>query len=304
MLNRVLIAIRLFEYYNERIAWDALSTTLYPITSLVLSRSYLIRQGPFNRRFIPSIEAFGERKTILEWSKDPRCVVKYGTLAARLMQDWEPERAISSSPEESLRQRGRPQRNLAAFGEVKLISDWVADPRCKVASNVFLRRIQHGWAPEAAINTPVALTREKPEGHAKQYEAFGEKKTLKEWAQDSRCHVSEMTLRKNLSSDMPIEEAFEYRRKPGRHFGGVQEEVAVEVSTFEKALLMLQAGAELWCYEAADLSRISIIANDVRHPVTVETIDQLFRQGLIAKTFQTDTIKNFELTATGWTHKI
>lgn len=30
------------------------------------------------------LEAFGERKTLAEWSRDPRCQVSYGTMQARI----------------------------------------------------------------------------------------------------------------------------------------------------------------------------------------------------------------------------
>jgi group I intron endonuclease len=42
-------------------------------------------------------EAFGENKTLLEWSKDVRCVVKRNTLASRLyLYNWDVERAITT----------------------------------------------------------------------------------------------------------------------------------------------------------------------------------------------------------------
>lgn len=47
------------------------------------------------------IEAFGETKTLKEWSKDSRCVVAYKTLWHRIqVRNWEPEDAITltSSP--------------------------------------------------------------------------------------------------------------------------------------------------------------------------------------------------------------
>jgi hypothetical protein len=44
------------------------------------------------------IAAFGENKTIVEWSEDQRCNVKAGTLYSRLEDGWEPESAIATPP--------------------------------------------------------------------------------------------------------------------------------------------------------------------------------------------------------------
>ncbi len=57
-----------------------------------------------------------------------------------------------------------------------------------------------------------------------------------------------MTLRKNLQAGMSIEDAFEYRRKPGRHFQGTHDEVSGEVSEIKSLLMMMAEGGELWVY--------------------------------------------------------
>lgn len=41
---------------------------------------------------------FGETKTAMEWSEDPRCAVCYDTLLARLSRGWDPEFAITAPP--------------------------------------------------------------------------------------------------------------------------------------------------------------------------------------------------------------
>ncbi len=48
-----------------------------------------------NRRSSHIITAFGENKTISEWSEDARCVVTYGTLMQRIHRDIDPESAIT-----------------------------------------------------------------------------------------------------------------------------------------------------------------------------------------------------------------
>lgn len=48
------------------------------------------------RRQQPTIIAFGEAKTLVEWSEDPRCQCPYYTLRNRMSRGWEKERAIST----------------------------------------------------------------------------------------------------------------------------------------------------------------------------------------------------------------
>jgi len=48
-----------------------------------------------NRRNKTRITAFGDTKTITEWSNDPRCNVPFGTLYQRLKNGWDAELAIS-----------------------------------------------------------------------------------------------------------------------------------------------------------------------------------------------------------------
>jgi len=188
---------------------------------------------------------------------------------------------------------------ITAFGETKSVGEWGLDGRVVVEPNVFLRRIQHGWSPESSLTAPVSSARGKRDGNAMQYEAFEEKKTLREWAQDTRCQVSEMTLRKNIQAGMPMEQAFLYRRKPGRHFIGAHEDFNGEVNEVRAALTMLKDGGELWVYSMTDANRISLIHKDVRHTITEELFSALSEKNFVAKTFETDTIKNFELTDLG-----
>lgn len=48
----------------------------------------------------------------------------------------------------------RKNRWIQAFGELKILADWVRDPRCQVSDNGLLRRLKVGWEPEQAIITP------------------------------------------------------------------------------------------------------------------------------------------------------
>lgn len=232
----------------------------------------------------------------MEWSRDPRCTVKYGTLAHRIAQNWNADQAITQPNENRERVYNRPQRTIEAFGETKSIPEWANDPRVVVTPTVFLRRIQHGWSTDSSLTTPTSSTRDEAERNLTTYAAFGEEKSLRDWAKDDRCPVSEMTLRKNLHSGMPIEEALQYRRKPGRQFIGAHEDFSSELRELAVALQMLGDGGELWVYETADLNRISLIHRDVRHTVAADLFKELHDGKLITMIFQTDTIKNFELT--------
>ena len=48
------------------------------------------------RRTKASMAAFGELKTLVEWSEDPRCQTSYYTLRTRLNKGWSIERAITT----------------------------------------------------------------------------------------------------------------------------------------------------------------------------------------------------------------
>ena len=100
-------------------------------------------------------EAFGERKTVREWLADPRCrVTNYGMLAQRLKREAGSFEAAITTPfqggDRKLRREG-----VTAFGERRRLCDWVSDPRCAVGRKTLAFRLGEGWAPEAAITTPV-----------------------------------------------------------------------------------------------------------------------------------------------------
>ncbi|MDR3691913.1 MAG: hypothetical protein P4L46_21210 [Fimbriimonas sp.] len=250
---------------------------------------------------MPFVEAFGERKPIIEWSRDPRCVVKYGTLVQRLDEEWPAADALTQPAERKERKYSRPPVTIEAFGDRKTISEWKDDGRVLVKPNVFIRRIQHGWTPEAAFTTPLSVNRGRREGNGPTYEIFGESKTIREWAQDERCSVSEMTLRKNLQSGMPLLEAFQFRRRPGRNLGAGKEEVGREVDDLSAILGMMNDGGELWVYDTGGSRRISLIYKDIRNILSEEIFAEMTQRGIVEKSFETDTIKNFVLSPVGET---
>jgi hypothetical protein len=49
-----------------------------------------------NRRDNRSCEAFGEWKTVGDWSRDPRCMVSWRVLGLRVGRGWNPELAMTA----------------------------------------------------------------------------------------------------------------------------------------------------------------------------------------------------------------
>jgi hypothetical protein len=147
------------------------------------------------------ITAFGETKSTLKWSQDERCVVSYQVLCRRIKKGWNSSEAITTPTAERA-----AEISIKAFGETKLLSEWVADPRCVVSyHNLYTRVVQRGWKPEKAIEEPVGTP--FPGRVARLLRAFGEEKTFKEWAADERCVVKEWKLRSRVAGGWNAEEA-------------------------------------------------------------------------------------------------
>lgn len=53
------------------------------------------KQNQRNTRTNKFVTAFGETKTLAEWSEDRRCKVKYTTLVKRVLKGWNHETAIA-----------------------------------------------------------------------------------------------------------------------------------------------------------------------------------------------------------------
>lgn len=81
---------------------------------------------------------------------------------------------------------------LSAFGEEKTLSQWADDKRCKVEYATLQKRLRLGWESEDAISIKSGEGGRayKPKKDSKFYKAFGEYKTLYQWAQDERCKPS------------------------------------------------------------------------------------------------------------------
>lgn len=102
-----------------------------------------------NRKKTLKITAWGETKAISYWVEDSRCKVSKSQLVIRLNSGMKPEEAMSIPASKTV------SRKITAWGETKLASEWVLDPRCKVSKKRLLARINRdGMSPENAISIP------------------------------------------------------------------------------------------------------------------------------------------------------
>lgn len=84
-------------------------------------------------------------QSIFAWSRDPRCVVSYPTLTARIYAGWDPERALTTPTIDG----------MFTIGDTTLpAKDWVHHPLAKVGSyRTLARRLRQGWDFEEALTT-------------------------------------------------------------------------------------------------------------------------------------------------------
>jgi hypothetical protein len=159
--------------------------------------------------------AFGESLTVNQWVEDPRCVVPSNVLRMRLESGVEPETAITKPVRNH-------EREFEAFGDKKSLTAWSKDERCVVSYKILTQRLDRGWDIVDALSVPprsmgnpqsnrkkkrTPSSRELPDGREVLVEAFGEKKTLREWASDPRCQVPYLRLRTRLRKNWSLEDA-------------------------------------------------------------------------------------------------
>lgn len=117
--------------------------------AIITPPSYSTRRSPVNKNGnllgqMPDVEkltAFGESKTLHEWSKDPRCVVDKNTLWYRKSKGWDVEKAIITSP----------AKNAGQLYEGRSVLQWSKDPRCQVSYKVLNSRLKKGIMLDTAL---------------------------------------------------------------------------------------------------------------------------------------------------------
>ena len=99
------------------------------------------------------LTAFGETKSLVEWSKDSRCMVNVKTLESRINRcGWLDTYGVEHTLQTPAK---RNKKKYLAFGHNMTIRNWSKDPRCVVSYDVLSKRLQRGMHPERAITTPV-----------------------------------------------------------------------------------------------------------------------------------------------------
>lgn len=113
------------------------------------------------------ITAFGETKSLRQWSDDPRCSVEPPTLLARIRADWDAEKAIATPSRGS-----RPERvaeSVRLYGEgasVQQIAERMGVSRSSVAAwlsdaGVRVRRPRRRAPASQSLHPLVGLLRER-----------------------------------------------------------------------------------------------------------------------------------------------
>jgi hypothetical protein len=162
-----------------------------------------------NKRNNRLVIAWGQTKSVIEWSEDDRCQVSYDTLWARLMKGgWDVEKALICPPGTMMHGTTGtgPDVSVVAWGEGKTLDEWTEDRRCQVDRSVLKGRLGRGWTPERAI-AAAPTPNPSPRKNNRFIVAWGESKLARGWSEDDRCMVREVTLRDRLARGWAPERA-------------------------------------------------------------------------------------------------
>lgn len=148
------------------------------------------------------VEAFGESKSVLAWSTDPRVTVTRRALMLRLARGVPAEEALTAPPATAGSGVGNQGVLYEAFGERKTLVAWAEDPRAQVSRTGLRQRLAKGQTLEEALS---GVRLRDPDFGPK--EAFGESRLLVEWAADPRFDVSYQAIVARLARGMTLAEA-------------------------------------------------------------------------------------------------
>ncbi len=97
-----------------------------------------------------AMEAFGESKRLPEWIKDPRCVATIHMIRDRLEKGITLEDAMQYGAVTNTESR-KDNIWVEAFGEKRILTRWLDDPRCEVTGSTLKRRLDKGMSGEEAM---------------------------------------------------------------------------------------------------------------------------------------------------------
>lgn len=96
------------------------------------------------RRAEKFVKIFGEAKSLTDWSKDPRCKVRFHVVWERIDAGWSPEEALTTPKQANY-------KIYSGYGENKTIFAWSKDPRCTVSYHYLKKHLQSGIPVEQAL---------------------------------------------------------------------------------------------------------------------------------------------------------
>ena len=139
------------------------------------------------------LTAWGETKTLEEWAADPRTCASGPQMLSRIHRGFTPESAISKPMH-----AGHVKYIHRAFGESKALGTWANDTRCPVSRQGLYHRVNVlGMSIEQAFARGAFEDVKRTTGRTYRVKArvvfltaWGETKTLQEWAADPRARAS------------------------------------------------------------------------------------------------------------------
>ena len=104
------------------------------------------------------------------------------------------------------------RKEYRLFGERKTLRAWANDPRCGVTLELLRDLLEGGMSLKSAMIPGSVPQMSKKKKGSKKYAAFGEEKSLIQWAEDPRCDVTIQLLRKRVAKGVALETAMTAER--------------------------------------------------------------------------------------------
>ena len=179
------------------------------------------------------IECFGEKKCLLEWSKDPRCTLTAGPLWIRYNKYKDKctiEELLTTPPYKRINRVVKPAKQVhvpktySYAGKCMTLPKWANDSLCEVGYVALCRNVRNG------LPFNIALLRQTK--RIKMVSYAGKTMSLRQWSQDKLCEVSYLTLQKQLKQGMPIEKALCKHKRKGHGHGILTEDMALLILSY------------------------------------------------------------------------